>query len=281
MPPIAIAGAGRVGQALGRLLRATAIANRTPAHAAEAAAFTGAQAVSYADLPNHATHIIIAAPDDAIPEVARLLADAGMHAGAALHTSGARGPEVLAPLAGAGVSCGTLHPLQTIANPEEGVAALPGAAFAIDGAPEALAWANEIVAALGGIALRIPPESRAVYHAAAVMASNCIIATLAAAVALMQEAGLDEPTALRALAPLARTSLENALRLSPTAALTGPIQRGDSETVRAHLAALATAPPEIANLYRAAGLETLALARRRGLPEPTARRIADLLRAVR
>jgi predicted short-subunit dehydrogenase-like oxidoreductase (DUF2520 family) len=277
LQPIGIAGAGRVGQALGRLLRAAAIASRTPAHAAEGAAFVGGSAigVSYAELPRHASRILMAVPDDAIAEVARTL---DMHAGAVLHTSGAHGPEALEALAAAGVSCGTLHPLQTVASPAEGVAALPGAAFAIDGEGEALAWAAEIVAQLGGIALRIPARARPLYHAAAVMAGNYVIAVLAAAVMLIKEAGVEEAVALRALEPLARTSLENALRLGPAAALTGPIQRGDLETLRSHIAALAGAPAAITNLYRAAGLEALELARARGLPAAVAHAIDDILR---
>ena len=165
--PIAIAGAGRMGQALGRLLRErgeriAAIASRTPEHAAHAAAFVGgaAQAVTYPEIPQHAAHILIAVPDDAIGEVARLLAAAGMHRGKALHTSGAHGPEALAALAAAGVACGALHPLQTVANPEEGVRVLPGAAFAIDGAREAAAWAAQIVGVLLGVPLNIAAAAR-------------------------------------------------------------------------------------------------------------------------
>lgn len=280
--PIGIAGAGRVGPALGRLLRergvpVAAVASRSAAHAAAGAAFVGGGAVaaSYSELPAHASRILIAVPDDAIGGVAGALA---MRRGAALHTCGARGPEALATLAAAGVSCGALHPLQTVASPEEGVAALPGAAFAIDGDGAAGAWAEQIVALLGGLPLRIPAEWRPLYHAAAVMASNYLIALLAAAVMLVKEAGVEEAVALRALAPLARTSLENALRRGPAAALTGPIQRGDVETLRAHLAALADAPAAIASLYRAAGLAAVELARAGGLPEAAARRLEDVLR---
>ena len=101
-----------------------------------------AKAVTFGEFQRHATRVLIAVPDDAIGDVAGILAAAGMHRGIALHTSGARGPEVLAALAAAGVACGTLHPLQTVANPPEGVRVLPGVAFAIDGAPEAAAWAG-------------------------------------------------------------------------------------------------------------------------------------------
>ena len=274
-----------MGQALGRLLRErgesiAGLASRTPERASAAAAFVGgeAKAVSYTEIPQHAAHVLIAVPDDAIGDVAGALARAGMHYGLALHTSGARGPEALAALAAAGVACGTLHPLQTAANPEEGVRVLPGVAFAIDGAPEAAAWAGRLVALLGGVALHIPAASRPLYHAAAVMAGNYVIALMSTAVMLMREAGVEEATARRALQPLARASLENTFRLGPAVALTGPIARGDADTVREHLLALAKVPADVTRLYRAAGLAALEIARQRGLADAQAGAIERLLR---
>ena len=281
---IAIAGAGRVGQALGRLLRErgetlAAIASRDLEHAARAAEFVGGvRPIGYSEVPRYAERVIIAVPDDAIGNVAGILARAGMRAGVALHTSGARGLDALVQLQDAGVECGSLHPLQTVANPDEGVRVLPGVAYAVDGATGALAWAEQLVAVLGGIVLRIPAESRALYHAAAVVSSNYLVALVSAAVMLMREAGVDEATARRALEPLARTSIENAFRLGPEQALTGPIMRGDSETVGNHLQMLAQLGASDAVLYRAAGLATLKIARRRGLGEDQAVAIEKLLR---
>jgi predicted short-subunit dehydrogenase-like oxidoreductase (DUF2520 family) len=267
---IGIAGAGRVGQALGRLLAergepVVAIASRRVERAEAAAAFIGggAKPLTYAQLAGRVDRVLIAVPDDAVTAVAATLAESGMRAGLALHTCGARGPEALAPLAAQGVSCGAIHPLQTIATPERGLAALPGAAFAIDGDGEALRWAERIVAALDGQVLRIPADHRPLYHAAAVMASNYVVGLIDAAVILMGEAGIQEDAALRALEPLARESVANASRLGTRKALTGPIERGDRETVAAHLKALAAAPQSVRNLYCYAGLHLLGLARRK------------------
>ncbi len=282
---IGIAGAGRVAQALGRLLQeqgepVAVVASRDPAHAAAAAQFVGghAQPVAFAELPARAGRIIIAVSDNAITQVAHILAENGMRQGIALHTCGALGLEALSPLAEAGVSCGVLHPLQTVAAPEQGIAAIPGCAFAIDGDPEAVAWAERIAGLLGGGILRIPPEKKVFYHAAAVMVSNYVAGLAEAAVMLMGAAGLDEETALRAIGPLLKASALNTATLGPAAALTGPIQRGDIATMAAHLEALERAPQAVRDLYRAAGLQVLALARRRGLDEMEARRIERLLR---
>jgi predicted short-subunit dehydrogenase-like oxidoreductase (DUF2520 family) len=267
--PVGIAGAGRVAQALGRLLYAHGepvefVASRTREHASSAAAFIGpnVEAVSYSELAQHAGRILIAVPDSALEAVAALL---DLRSGIVLHTCGAQGPEALDMLAQRGVFRGTLHPLQTISDPESGATALMGAAFAISGDAPALAWAERIASAANGRILRIPSERRPLYPAAAVMASNYITALVSAAQALLIAADVDPEEALLALGPLSRTSLANALRQGPTSALTGPIERGDVSTIRAHLAALEDIPGPIPLLYRAAGLQTLEIARKRGL----------------
>ena len=283
--PIGIAGAGRMAQALGRLLRergepVVAVASRNLEHARAAAAFIGvAEAVDYASLTRRANRVLIAVADDAVPLVAAALAEAGMKEGAALHTCGARGPEALAGLEANGVSCATLHPLQTVATPEQGMAALPGCAFGITGEGPAAAWAESIAALLGGRALRIAADRRPLYHAAAVMASNYVVALIDAAAMLMSAAGIGENEALAALAPLVRASAANAIGLGPVRALTGPLERGDAATVAAHCSALAAGiPPSVRGLYRAAGLHALEIARRRGLSEADARKLEEILR---
>jgi len=281
--PIGIAGGGRLGQALGRLLRekgepVAAVACRELDHARAAAAFIGddVAAVCYAELPRRAGRILIAVPDDAVASVAALLAASGFE-GLALHTSGTLGLEALAPLAHRGVSCGSLHPLQTVPTPAQGVAALPGAWFALSGEAPASAWARRIVELLGGRAFEIPEEGRPFYHAGAVMACNFFAALLDAGVTLFGQAGLRREDALAALTPLVTAGVGNALRLGPERALTGPFARGDVETVRAHWAALAGAPKPLRDLYRAAARYTIGLARRSGLDETKASEIGRLL----
>jgi predicted short-subunit dehydrogenase-like oxidoreductase (DUF2520 family) len=267
--PAGIAGAGRVAQALGRLLHARGepvafVASRKIEHARRAADFIGpdVEAVSYSDLAQNASRILIAVPDSAIESVAAALT---LGSGIVLHTCGSRGPEALEALAERGVSCGAIHPLQTISDPESGMTALDGAAFAIAGDAPAVAWAERIARSANGRILRISAEHRPLYHAAAVMASNYLTALLSAAQTLLIAAEVDPQEALLALGPLARTSLDNALRQGPMAALTGPIERGDVSTIAAHLSALKNIPGPIPSLYRAAGLQTLELARKKGL----------------
>ena len=245
---LGIAGAGRVAQALGRLLRergetVAAVASRNRGHAREAATFIGgAEPVAFAELPSRAGRILIAVPDDALGAVAALLAPA-MCGGEAVHTSGARGPEALAALAARGVACAAMHPLQTICTPEQGVADLPGAAFLVSGDGAARAWAEEMAALLGGRCLSLSDSAKPLYHAAAVMASNYVTGLIDAAAALLGAAGVPESEALAALGPLVRASAANAVAFGPAAALTGPVERGDAATVALHWHALAAAGP--------------------------------------
>ena len=275
---IGIVGAGRVARAFGQLLVAAGepvvcVVGRDPNHAADAAQSMGpgVRAVTYADLPRSVARWIVAVPDRALGEVAVALAE---HAGArvALHTCGARGPEALAPLQARGVDCGAIHPLQTFSGTRTG--ALYGIAFAVWGSAPAVAWAERIVALARGEILRIPPELRPRYHAAAVMTSNYVMALLDAGQALLAQCGIAPDAALRALGPLLRTSVENALAQGPVAALTGPIERGDRETVASHLLAL---DGPLRPLYCAAGLCTVDMAARRGLAPERARELEQLL----
>jgi predicted short-subunit dehydrogenase-like oxidoreductase (DUF2520 family) len=282
--PIGIAGAGRVAQALGRLLRdrgepVVAVASRTPERASAAARFIGGvEVVEYDDLPGRCSHVLIAVSDDALASVAARLARGGMRNGVALHTCGTRGAEAIPELARAGVSCGVLHPLQAVSSAEQGVGALPGATFAISGAGEAALWAERIVALLNGTKLHIEAGREALYHAAAVVASNYVVALIDVAVELLRAAGVAEDEALRAIRPLVETNARNALTLTPVRALTGPIERGDAETVALHLEALREAPSEVRELYRAVGLRVLDLARRRALDETYAHKVERCLR---
>jgi predicted short-subunit dehydrogenase-like oxidoreductase (DUF2520 family) len=223
----------------------------------------GFQTVTYENLPTNIARVLIAVPDNAITAVAALLTRANPQV--ALHTSGNFGAEALYPLSEHGTACGTMHPLQTLAGNAD------------DLASNAVEWAQRIVHGIGGEPLQISPEHRALYHAAAVMASNYVTALLDSSEFLFREAGIPAQTARRILSPLVRKAVENTLAQGPVAALTGPIARGDCKTVTAHLQALSAVPESIQQLYRAAGLRTLDIAQRKGLPGQTAQQLNALL----
>ncbi|MCX6625277.1 MAG: DUF2520 domain-containing protein [Acidobacteria bacterium] len=280
LPPLAIAGTGRVAQALGRLLAThgwtiAAIAGRDRERAGQAARFIGAgvEVVSFAELPNYASHLLFPVADDAIEAVARDVAAGCI----ALHTSGLHGVAPLAVLERAGCACGSMHPLQTVPSPEQGVESLPGAWFAISGDAPASRFAEALVRSIGAKYFHVAGAARPVYHAAAVLASNYVVALVDAAVILMERAGVRTEDARPALTPLLMASVENALRMGPEKALTGPIRRGDKGTLEMHLEALDIAHPGIARLYRELGRHTIDLAVRAGLPPGTAGKLEMIL----
>jgi predicted short-subunit dehydrogenase-like oxidoreductase (DUF2520 family) len=262
-----------------------ALASRNRSRAEEAARFIAVAApsievVEYSEVPRLAARVLIAVSDRGIEAVAETLAAAGMRSGAALHTCGARGPDALKALGAAGVSCGMLHPLQTMMSAEQGVRSFADVTFGVSGDREATDWANEIVDMVTGgrgASLHIEADRLSYYHAGAVMASNALVAVLDAAIILLVHAGVEHDAALRAVGPLARTSLDNALRAGPQTALTGPVARGDAATVAAHREALRSVDPTVARLYEAAAAHLLQLAKHRGLSEASVRALQEVL----
>jgi predicted short-subunit dehydrogenase-like oxidoreductase (DUF2520 family) len=281
---IAIVGSGRVAQSLGRLLATRgeaveAVASRDLEHARAAAAFIGQRVrpVEIGEIPAFAGHVLIAVSDDALEAVAGSLAAGNRRGGVVLHTSGVSGPETLAPLASTGASCGAFHPLQTISTPEQGVRDIPGSAFGVTADGPALDWALHLSARLDGQALRIRAEDRALYHSAAVFAGNFPAALVAASVDLLARAGLDREAAAAAIVPLIRAAVGNISTQGLRSALTGPLVRGDVETIARHLEALAVEPRSVGDLYRAASRSLLPFAAERGVGREALEAIERLL----
>lgn len=225
------------------------------------------------------TAVFLSVPDDVLAEMAMTLAGQGdaPPGAAAFHLSGALNTDPLAPLHARGYSVGTLHPLQTVAHPVTGADLLPGSHFAVSGEPQAAAVARRLLSALGSQAVSIPVTRRPLYHSAAVLASSYVLAILAAAARLLCRAGVPQDEALHALLPLTRGTLENLEKLGPEQALTGPVPRGDLETIRLHLRAL---EPEERLLYRVLGRELIDLVRGHLLEDEIADELEELFRTA-
>ena len=222
------------------------------------------------------TVIILAVPDDAIRPLAGVLADAGTIGSqqVVLHLSGVHGQEALGPLVGSRAALGSLHPLQTISDPERAAERLKGAWAAVEGMPRAVEAAERLAQDVSLRPFRIASQAKAMYHAGAVFASNYFVVVEAVAQRLLRHAGLTDAEAWQALRPLVEGTLENLARLGPSGALTGPVARGDEATVRRHVEALTQ---DDAALYRVLGRAALELAQKRGMDEGLAARIAGAL----
>ena len=220
--------------------------------------------------------VVLAVRDDAIRPLAGALAAAGAidSRQVVLHLSGVHGQEALGPLVGSRAALGSLHPLQTISEPERAAERLKGAWAAVEGMPRAVETAEQLAHDVGLRPFRIASQAKPMYHAGAVFASNYFVVVEAVAQRLLRHAGLTDAEAWQALRPLVEGTLENLGRLGPLVALTGPVARGDEATIRRHVEALTQ---DDAALYRVLGRAALELAQKRGMDEGTAARIAAAL----
>jgi predicted short-subunit dehydrogenase-like oxidoreductase (DUF2520 family) len=291
MKTVAIIGAGRVGAAVGNLLAraayaVTAVMRRTQEAATAAASFIGSgtpmtdavQAARSADI------ILITTPDGAIGTVCEAIARSGgfLQGSTVLHMSGAHTLDLLDEARKAGAHRAVIHPLQSVPSRDQGVKNIPGSFFRIEADPEALPVARNLVKALGGVELVMPKwssdrDSASLYHAGAVTVSNYLVALIDHGLAFYQALGADKREALTAVLPLIKGTLANIERLGTTEALTGPIARGDAETVQGHLEAMQQRAPELLPLYKLLARQTIAIARERGLPEEQVRKLLNLV----
>jgi predicted short-subunit dehydrogenase-like oxidoreductase (DUF2520 family) len=224
--------------------------------------------------------LILAVSDDAIRPLAETLANrAAIRADqVVLHLSGVQGQEALGPLVRSRAALGSLHPLQTISEPERAAARFKGAWAAVEGMPRAVEAAERLARDIGLRPFRLASNAKPMYHASAVFASNYFVVVEAVAQRLLRHAGLSDAQAWQALRPLVEGTLENLSHEQPAAALTGPVARGDEATIRRHLAALTQ---DDAFLYRALGRAALELAQKQGMDEATATRVAAALETDR
>ena len=219
---------------------------------------TGSAALPISDV------VFIVVSDDALAEVANQLAQGPVSDGQiVLHTSGVHTVETLHALTGKGAHCGSFHPLQTFTG-EEGKERFRGITIGIEGSPRAIEASGRLADDLLATAVIVPSEKKALYHAAAVLAGNHAIAMLAAASDLWERATADPQGGRDALGPLTRQSIANALEVGPEAALTGPVVRGDTGTLRHHLKALRGHADHLLPMYAAVVTETVHLAMRSG-----------------
>ena len=262
-------GAGHVGRVLGRLWAASGtfalqdVLTRSPASAAEAVGFIGAgQEAAELTAMRPAEVWMLAVGDDQIGPVCAALAAAQPLAGSVVfHCSGAKASSELAPAAAAGALTASVHPVRSFADPERVAAHFAGTFCGIEGA--GAARLHGALEAIGARPVAIEAAAKTVYHAASVFASNYLVTVLDAALRAYQAAGVPETLARELAAPLAEETLANVLRLGPEQALSGPIARGDADTVARQQAALDAWDGPTGATYRALAEATWSLARRR------------------
>lgn len=270
-PETTVIGTGGLGTALVRAflsnnITVKSIFNRSERKVHELAAETGIDI--YASFPTSPDQlgdlVFITVSDRAIRDVAQQLAvlHPDFRETAFVHCSGNESAQLLQPLKNTGGRIASFHPLQTfteLSGPND----FEDIYFSVQGEQEVFPILEKIAHDLGAYTIKVTSQQKSHLHAAAVMASNYLNVLLKASVQTAAQSGLAEEEAKKALLPLARTALRNSGESSFAEALTGPIQRGDIETVEKHLKLLEVYP-ELYEIYCVLGKQTVELARSNG-----------------
>ncbi|MDD2553479.1 MAG: DUF2520 domain-containing protein [Desulfotomaculaceae bacterium] len=286
-PKIAVVGAGKVGSALALLLSrqsypVAGVASKSMASARRVAEELQVPAtVTPEEVTAGADVVFITTPDRVIASVAEeITLRGGFRPGQVVfHTSGAHSADEVGAVRRSGALAASLHPLQSFADIKMAMENLPGSYFALEGDPEALTLAGQIVADLGGKSFSIAAEDKPLYHAAACIASNYLVSLMHLATGLYSRFGLTRGEAFEALFPLIRGTIKNISQVGPPQALTGPVARADGPTLEGHLKVLKDVGEQELDLYSRLGLYTVRVALEKGsINAEEAKMFEELLR---
>ncbi len=242
---LGVIGAGRVGAVLTAALHQAghpiaAVAGESDASLTRIETLLpGARVDKPTAVARSADILLLTVPDDALDNVVRMLVASGaIQAGQyVVHTSGRHGTDVLRPAVDIGARGIALHPAMTFTGTDVDLDRLPGCTYGVTCAPAEKSFALGLVAELGGRVAWIDEDSRTLYHASLAHGANHLVTLVSQAMEVLRAAGSTDPAAT--LRPLLTAALDNALDYGD-AALTGPIVRGDVQTVRAHVNSLST-----------------------------------------
>lgn len=219
------------------------------------------------DVAAGADLVLVTVPDDAIASAVQGLVKEGSIKGGqfVIHASGRHGLGALGAAASAGAIPIAMHPAMTFTGTSLDLRRLAGTPFGISAPEAARPAAAALVVEMGGEPVWLADADRLLYHAALANAANHLITLVAQSADLLAAAGVDDPG--RLMEPLLAAALDNALRLGDQA-LTGPVARGDAETVAAHVDTIAAVSPEAGRAYVALARLTADRALAAGLLRP-------------
>jgi len=279
MPVLNIIGCGRVGRTLARLWREQGlftigdVNDHTAAKSGAAIDFIGGgRACAELAAMRAAAFWMLAPADDRIEEISNALAAGGALAAGDIvfHCSGALPSGVLSAVAARGARVASVHPLKTFADAAGAVQTFAGTHCAAEGDAHALSVLQPAFEGIGARVFQIDARAKTLYHAASVLVCNDLTALLEAGARTFAAAGLPRADALHMVEPLVRETLDNVFRLGTTAALTGPVARGDVDVVKRQLAALAATDTRLEAVYRSLGVIAAELAGAHGKAAATA-----------
>lgn len=239
-----------------------------------AAAFTNSDCFQTAEEVIAASDsVILSTPDGAIKKVWESFNKENVKGRIFCHLSGSLSSDVFSGIEKLGGYPISIHPLFAFSSKESVYQQLNQVCFTLEGHPYAVAQWKDMLSALGNKALVVSGEVKPKYHAAASILSNHVIAVLEAGYQLLEECGFSEEEARTYTSVLVRDNVEHVIRDGCVKAMTGPIERGDEETVAKHLPVL---NPEQREIYQACGRQLLVMAKEKN-PDRTYSNIEDLL----
>jgi predicted short-subunit dehydrogenase-like oxidoreductase (DUF2520 family) len=210
--------------------------------------------------------VIISIPDNRIPDVVKDLSGMvrSLKGKIILHTSGSLTSDELAVLHKKGASVGTFHPLQTFPKSKDR-STMKGIWCAIEGDARAVTASKGLAAKIGAKSFEVPKKLKTLYHVAAVFSSNYQVTLFSVVEELAAEIKIPKNQLWKIFRPLVTQTMENVFEASPEEALTGPIARGDYQTISKHLKALESSKKleHLIPLYSTLGVETAKLAKRK------------------
>ena len=280
-PNVSIIGTGALGSALAKAFSEQNITIHSAFNRSEASLKKLGEEVSFSisgDFPESIGQlgklVFITVADDQIENVAKrlvILSDS-FKGYTFLHCSGNKSSEVLGSLSEKGASVASFHPLQSVTRQSD-ANVFEGIYFDIQGDEDAVSLLGSLAEKLGAEWFEISAEAKPFLHAAAVMASNYFISLLKASSDIAALGEIDGSLARKAMLPLVQHTLENASENELSEALTGPIARGDAQTVNEHIQLLEHQPDLLA-LYKKLGMKALEVAE---IDDSTRKKLKELL----
>ena len=272
-PSFAIVGCGRVGSALAKYLAEAGyipagLASKSLSSAKRVADLTGSGRFTDTawEVTRKADIVFITTPDGTIKGACDgIAANNGFNSGSVvLHCSAALTSTVLLSAKKCGACIGSLHPLQSFASTEYSHNPFSGIVTSVEGDDKATGTASQVAADLGSGCVTIQTEAKILYHASAVVASNYLVTLLDLALNLIRRAGVSADDAFRVLKSLVDGTLSNIEKMGVHNALTGPIARGDIQTIENHLLEIGSKTPHLLPLYKMLGLYTVEIVKGQG-----------------
>ena len=284
---IGFIGAGNVGGSLAVAMSnagypITAVGSRTFASAqtfagriSDCKAYENIQEVA-----DRADFVFISTSDDAIKTVCNQVS---WHEGQGVaHCSGAASVDLLQPAVDQGAVAGAFHPLQAFNSVENGVKAIPGVTFGIEGNDAIQSYLRGIASDIKGIPISLRPQDKVLYHVSGVLMGNLLAVLASVAASMWEKFDHTRDEGVRALSPMMPAVSSNLDSVGVPQAVAGPYVRGDIGTVRKHLEAVSSSAPEYLALYIELALVGLPFAVEKGALAPErSQEIKELLESYR